>query len=79
MTIMIKISGALLALIGLLLLCLSVFSTSDTPALDALGIILFAGGIGLLVLSKILGNKQKARCNCCKCNNCVLDHDHWSH
>jgi len=76
----ISVFGGMLIFSGLAWLGLSIISVdADTPALTYLGIILLAIGIGLLVLSKILGNRQKASCNCCKCSNCSLDHDHWSH
>jgi len=68
-----------LILSGLSWLGLSIISTVDTPALTSFGIILVAIGIGLLVLSKNLGDREKRNCNCCKCSNCKLDHDHWSH
>jgi hypothetical protein len=74
-----KFIGSLLILIGFSLLGLSVISSSDTQALTSLGIILTVIGIGLLVTSKTLGDKEKRNCNCCKCSNCSLDHDHWSH
>ena len=79
MKLIVSILGVLLILFGLFQLLLSIFSTVDTQSLTYLGIILLAIGIGLLVLSKILGNREKKNCNCCKCSNCSLDHDHWSH
>ena len=79
MKLIVSILGVLLILFGLFQLLLSIFSTVDTQSLTYLGIILLAIGIGLLVLSKILGNREKKNCNCCKCINCSLDHDHWSH
>ena len=74
-----KFIGFLLILIGFSLLGLSVISSSDTQALTSLGIILTVIGIGLLVTSKTLGDKEKRNCNCCKCSNCDLEHGHWSH
>ena len=79
MKLIVSILGVLLILFGLFQLVLSIFSTVDTQALTYLGIILLAIGIGLLVLSRILDKRKKASCNCCKCSNCSLDHDHWSH
>ena len=76
---MVKIFGVLLILLGLPLLGLSIVSSVDTQSLTSLGTILVVIGIGLLVLSKILGNREKRNCNCCKCSNCSLEHDHWSH
>jgi len=75
----VSIFGVLLIVVALFLLGLSIISTVDTPALTSMGIILLVIGIGLLVLSQILGKRKKASCNCCKCSNCSLDHDHWSH
>ena len=75
----ISVFGSLLIFSGLGWLGLSIFSTVDTPFLTYLAIIILAIGIGLLVLSRILDKRKKASCNCCKCSNCSLDHDHWSH
>jgi len=76
----ILVFGGMLIFSGLAWLGLSIISIdTDTYALTYLGIILLAIGIGLLVLSKILDKRKKASCNCCKCSNCSLDHDHWSH
>ena len=76
---MIKIFGVALILFSFLPMGLSIISTSETPTLTHLGIVLFAIGIGMLVLSKILVVSAKWSCNCCKCGNCKLEHDHWSH
>ena len=79
MKLAVKILGYLLIVLGLGWLGLSIISTPDTQALTNMGIIILAIGIGLLVLSKKLGDREKKNCNCCKCSNCSLDHDHWSH
>jgi len=76
---LISVFGGLFIFSGLAWLGLSIFSTPDTPFLTYLGVIILAIGIGLLVLSQILAKRKKASCNCCKCSNCSLDHDHWSH
>ena len=76
MKLAIKIVGYLLILSGLAWLGLSIISTPDTLALTFLGVILVFIGIGLLTLSRILGDREKKNCNCCKCTNCSLDHDH---
>jgi len=68
-----------LILFGLSVLGISIVSPSDTPLVTSLGIILVAVGIGSIVLSKILKDREKKNCNCCKCSNCSSDHDHWSH
>ncbi|MBL7002194.1 MAG: hypothetical protein ISR80_05505 [Nitrosopumilus sp.] len=73
------IFGVLLLLFGLAVLGISIFSPNDTPLVTALGIILVAIAIGLLVFSKILEDREKKNCNCCKCSNCSLEHEHWSH
>ena len=75
----INIVGYLLMLSGLFWLGGSIISTPDTPALTFVGVVLVFIGIGLLALSRFLDNRQKASCNCCKCTNCSLEHDHWSH
>jgi len=75
----VKIVGYLLIFWGLFLLAGSLISTSDTQALTSFGSLVVVIGIGLLVLSKKLGDREKKNCNCCKCTNCSLDHDHWSH
>jgi len=75
----ISVFAGMLILPGLAWLGLSIASPSDTPALTYLSIIILATGIGLLVLPRILDNRRKVGCNCCKCSNCDLDHDHWSH
>ena len=75
----IKVLGYLLMFLGLAWLGLSIISTPDTPALTFVGVVLVFIGIGLLSLSRYLDERQKASCNCCKCSNCSLDHDHWSH
>ncbi len=79
MKLAIKIVGYLLILSGLSWLGLSIISTVDTPALTSVGLVLVVIGIGLLALSKNLGDREKRNCNFCKCSNCKLDHDHWSH
>ena len=79
MKLAIKIVGYLLILSGLAWLGLSIISTPDTLGITFLGVILVFIGIVLLSLSRILDKRQKASCNCCKCSNCSLDHDHWSH
>jgi hypothetical protein len=79
MKLVLRFIGFLLILVGFSLFGLSVISSSDTQALTIFGVILLAIGIAVLVLSKILGDKEKKNCNCCKCSNCNLEHDHWSH
>jgi len=56
----IKVLGYLLMLLGLAWLGLSIISTPDTPALTFVGVVLVFIGIGLLSLSRILDNRQKA-------------------
>jgi len=75
----INIVGYFLVLGGCFWLAVSIISTSEYLGLTFLGVVLVVIGIGLLSLSKNLDKRQKASCNCCKCSNCKLDHDHWSH
>ena len=76
----VSVFGVLLIISGLAWLGLSIISLdTDTPALTSFGSLVAVIGIGLLVLSKKLGDREKKNCNCCKCSNCSLDHDHWSH
>jgi len=75
----INVLGYLLIFLGLAWLGLSIISTPDTLALTFVGVVLVFIGIGLLTLSRKLGDREKKNCNCCKCTNCSLDHDHWSH
>jgi len=75
----IKVLGYLLIFLGLAWLGLSIISTPDTLALTFLGVVLVFIGIVLSSLSRYLDKRQKASCNCCKCTNCSLEHDHWSH
>ena len=79
MKLAIKIVGYLLIVSGLGWLGLSIISTPDTDAITSFGSIIAVIGIALLVLSKKLGDREKRNCNCCKCTNCNLEHDHWSH
>ena len=75
----INVLAYLLIFLGLAWLGLSIISTPDTLALTFVGVVLVFIGIVLLSLSRYLDKRQKASCNCCKCSNCSLDHDHWSH
>ena len=79
MKLAIRVIGYLLIISGVAWLGLSIISTVDTPALTFVGVVLVFIGIGLLTFSRYLGNREKKNCNCCKCTNCSLDHDHWSH
>lgn len=79
MKLTIRIIGYLLIISGLAWFGLTIISTPDTEELTFFGVILWVSGIGLLVLSRILGDRKKKNCNCCECTNCNLEHDHWSH
>jgi len=57
----IKVLGYLFICSGLAWLGLSIISTPDTPYLTYFGSIIVVIGIGLLVLSKKLGDREKSK------------------
>ncbi|MEK0321128.1 MAG: hypothetical protein QQN61_08585 [Nitrosopumilus sp.] len=57
----VSVFGALLIFSGLAWLGLSIISTPDTQALTSFGSITMVIGIGLLVLSKKLGDREKKK------------------
>jgi len=82
--------GVLLTLVGLFFLYLGFVVIGGSGFNDsfAIGLVSFFVGIGLLAVSVInsksisrntLNHEKESECNCCKCSNCSLEHDHWSH
>ncbi len=57
----IKVLGYLFIFSGLTWLGLSIISTPDTPYITSFGLIIVVIGIGLLVLSKKLGDREKSK------------------
>lgn len=62
------IGSGVLSLIGFVMLLFSPSRRNQTKLAD-----------GIVKILRELTKPPKQRCNCCKCTNCGLRHNHWTH